>query len=251
MLLAIRATLGDHLLDLLVLARVERAEGKVLELPLERVDAEPVRERRVDLERLTGLAHLRLLAHVLDRAQVVQPVGELDQDHPDVLGHRDHELAVVLRLRLLAALELHSRQLGHALDELRDLLAELGPDVVDLDPGVLDHVVQERGGERRLVHPQAGEDLRRAPGVEDELLAGASHLPVVRVRGVVERAGDELPIGVRLVGLDLGDQLVDEILMPFEYRHHSSVAGRVFGIRRRTPEGREQEKPPPGGSGCP
>ena len=183
MLLAVGAPLGDHLLDLLVLARVERPEGEVLELPLERVDAEPVRERRVDLERLARLAHLRLLAHVLDRAQVVEPVGELDQDHADVLGHRDDELAVVLGLRLLAALELDARQLGDALDELRDLLAELGADVVDLDAGVLDRVVEERGGERRLVHPQAGEDLRGAPRVVDELLARAAQLPVVGVRG--------------------------------------------------------------------
>ena len=132
-LLAVGAPLGDHLLDLLVLARVERPEREVLELPLERVDAEPVGERRVDLERLARLAHLRLLAHVLDRAQVVQPVGELDQDHAHVLGHRDDELAVVLGLGVLAALELDPRQLGDALDELRDLLAELGADVLDLD----------------------------------------------------------------------------------------------------------------------
>ena len=181
-LLAVGPPLGDHLLDLLVLARVERPEREILELPLERVDAEPVGERRVDLERLARLAHLGLLAHVLDRPQVVEPVGELDQDHPDVLGHRDDELAVVLRLRLLAALELDAGQLRDALDELRDLLAELGADVLDLDAGVLDRVVEERGGDRRLVHPQAGEDLRGAPRVVDELLAGAAQLPVVRVR---------------------------------------------------------------------
>jgi hypothetical protein len=52
---------------------------------------EPVRERRVDLERLLRLLHLLLLAQVLDRAHVVQPVGELDQDDADVLRHRhDH-----------------------------------------------------------------------------------------------------------------------------------------------------------------
>ena len=84
---------------------MERLEREVLELPLHLVDPEPVRERRVHLERLAGLLHLLLLAEVLDRAQVVEPVGELDQDDADVLGHRHDHLPVVLRLGLLAALE--------------------------------------------------------------------------------------------------------------------------------------------------
>jgi hypothetical protein len=50
--LAVLALLGDESLDLLVLARVQRCEGKVLELPLDRVDAEAMGDRRVDLKRL-------------------------------------------------------------------------------------------------------------------------------------------------------------------------------------------------------
>jgi hypothetical protein len=103
---AVGAPLGDHRLDLGVLARVQRLEGEVLELPLEGVDAEAVRERRVDLERLLRLLDLLLLAEVLDRAEVVEAVGELDEDDANVLGHRHDHLAVVLGLRLLAGLEL-------------------------------------------------------------------------------------------------------------------------------------------------
>jgi hypothetical protein len=86
---------------------VERLEGEVLQLPLHRVDAEPVCQRRVHLERLAGLLHLLLLAEVLDRAQVVEPVGELDQDHARVLCHRQDHLSVVLGFSLLAALEMN------------------------------------------------------------------------------------------------------------------------------------------------
>ena len=175
-LLAVGAALGDHRLDLGVLARVQRLEREVLELPLERVDAEPVRERRVDLERLARLLHLLLLAEVLDRAQVVEAVGELDQDHADVLGHRDDQLPVVLGLGVLAALELDPRQLRDAVDELGDLVAELVLDRLQVGVGVLDDVVEERGGDRLLVEAQLGEDLRDAERVVDELLARAALL---------------------------------------------------------------------------
>ena len=122
--LALLALLVDQALDLLVLARVQRGEGEVLELPLDRVDAEAVRDRRVDLEGLLGLLDLLLLRHRVDRAHVVQAIGELDQDDPDVGGHRDHHLAVVLGLRLVARGEGDAGELGDAVDERSDLLAE-------------------------------------------------------------------------------------------------------------------------------
>ena len=230
-LLAVGAPLGDHLLDLLVLARMQRLEREVLELPLERVDTEAMRERRVDLERLARLLELLLLAEVLDRAQVVEAVGELDQDDPQVLRHRDDQLAVVLGLRVLAALELDARQLGDALDELGDLVAELGLHLVEIDARVLDDVVEQRGGERRLVELEPGEDPRHAPRVVDELLARAAHLVGVGARGEIEGAGQQLPVGVGLVRLDLGEQLLDEVLMPLQDCHRPSVSLPFRGTR--------------------
>ena len=51
-LLALEALLVEHLRDALVELGLEEAERQVLELPLELPDAEPVGERRVDVERL-------------------------------------------------------------------------------------------------------------------------------------------------------------------------------------------------------
>jgi hypothetical protein len=130
---------------------MQRPEREVLELPLEGVDAEAVRERRVDLERLAGLLRLLLLAEVLDRPHVVEAVGELDEDDADVLRHRHDHLPVVLGLRLLAALEADPRQLRDALDQLRHVVAELRAHLVELRVGVLDDVVQQRRRDRLLV----------------------------------------------------------------------------------------------------
>ena len=225
-LLTVGAALGDHRLDLGVLAGVQRLEREVLELPLEGVDTEAVRERRVDLERLARLLHLLLLAEVLDRAEVVEAVGELDQDHADVLGHRDDQLPVVLGLGVLAALELDPRQLGDAVDELGDLVAELVLDRLQVGVGVLDDVVEERGRDRRLVHAELGEDLGDAERVVDELLARPALLAVVRLGRERERSREQIAVEIGLVALDRLDQLIDELLMTLgylEYGHIHSV----------------------------
>jgi hypothetical protein len=47
---ALRRALLDEAVDLGVELRVQHREGQVLELALDRLDAEPVRQRRVDLE---------------------------------------------------------------------------------------------------------------------------------------------------------------------------------------------------------
>jgi len=226
-LLAVGAALADHPADLLELARVQRLEREVLELPLQLVDAEPVRERRVDLERLLRLLHLLLLAEVLDRAHVVEAVGELDQDHPHVLGHRHDHLPVVLGLGLLAALELDPRQLGDALDQVGDLVAELAAHLLDVGVGVLDDVVEQRGGDRLLVEMEARADLRHAPGVMDEVLAGAALLALVRVLRVRERPCEELAVDVRRVRGDVRQQLVDEVLVLPGCLHESHVISVV------------------------
>ena len=238
--LAVGAPLGDHRLDLRVLARVQRLEGEVLELPLERVDAEPVRERRVDLERLARLLDLLLLAEVLDRAEVVEAVGELDEDDADVLGHRHDHLAVVLGLGLLAGLELDAGQLRDAVDEHGDLVAELLAQRVELDAGVLDDVVEERGGDRLLVEAQAGADRGDADGMRDERLARAALLALVRGRGEAERARDELDVDVRVLGGELGEQPFEQLLMAlacFQRRHCLSVLAG-FGANPRGRNGR-------------
>ena len=225
-LLAVGAPLGDHRLDLRVLPRVERLERDVLELPLQLVDAEPMCERPVDVERLARLLHLRLAAPVLERAHVVEPVGQLDEDDPHVAGHREDHLAVVLRLRVLAALEADAGQLRDALDELGDLVAELVAHLLDRDLGVLDDVVHERGRDRLVVEPQLGADLGGAERVVDEVLARAALLALVRLGGEGERAGQQLPVDFRVVGRDLGEQLLDEVLVSLwslENRHTQIV----------------------------
>ena len=203
--LALLALLGHQVLDLLVLARVQGGEGEVLELPLDRVDAEAVGDRAVDVERLLGLVDLLLLRHGLQRAHVVEAVGELDEDDPDVGGHRDHHLAVVLGLGLVARLEGDARQLGDAVDQAGDLVAELLAHLLERGAGVLDRVVQQRGAQRLGVEAHARADLGHAHRVGDEVLARLAALVGVVLAGEDEGLGD-------LVAVDL-DGRVGRVLL--------------------------------------
>ena len=206
--LALLALLVDQALDLLVLARVQRCEREVLELPLDRVDAEPMRDRRVDLQGLLGLVDLLLLGQRADRAHVVEAIGELDEDDPDVRGHRDHHLAVVLGLRLVAAREGDASELGDAVDQRGDLVAEALADLVERRARVLDGVVQQRGAQRLGVQAHARADLGHADRVDDELLTGLAPLVGVVLAREQEGILDALAVDLdrRVVGVLLDDR---------------------------------------------
>src|SRR3546814_3342693 len=75
---------------------------------------------------------------------VVQPVGQLHQQDADVLGHRDQQLAEILRVLGLLRLEFEPAQLGDAVDKVGDFLAEQGLDIFQRRIGVLHHVVEQR-----------------------------------------------------------------------------------------------------------
>ena len=204
--LALGPLLGDELLDLLVLARVQGGEGQVLELPLDRVDPEPVGQRGEDLERLARLLLLLVLVQRIEGAHVVEAVGQLDQDHPDVGGHRHHHLPVVLGLALIAALEGDLGQLGDAVHELGDLVPEALPHLLQARARVLDRVVQQGRAQGRGVQAQPGADPRDAEGVGDEVLAGLPFLAGVALAGEREGALDLLALDrLGQLGLVLGD----------------------------------------------
>jgi hypothetical protein len=70
----------------------------------------------------------------------VQPVGQLDDQHPDVTGHGHDHLADGLGLGRVAVLDLV--ELGHPVDQLGDVRAELTAQLSQRVGGVLDRVVQ-------------------------------------------------------------------------------------------------------------
>ena len=129
--------------------------------------------------------------HRIERAHIVQPVGELDQDDAHVLRHCQKHLAEVFRLRVFARLELDLIELGDAVDHVGDRLAERGLDLVFRDAGVLHHVVEERGGEPLRVEPPLRKNAGYRQRMGDVRLARLAKLTLMRVLRKRERALDQ------------------------------------------------------------
>jgi hypothetical protein len=194
---------GDHALELAELLRVQRLEGEVLELPLDPVDAEPVRERRIDLEGLGRLPDLLLAWQRMDRAQVVEPVAQLDQQDAQILRRREHHLAQRLGLLRLTGVQRQRIDLRDAVDEEGDVGAEGFLDLLEGDRRVLDDVVEHRGLEGGGVHAELGEQPRDLHRMPDERLPGLAELPGVVFLGEPVGALEALDVDARGQPADL------------------------------------------------
>ena len=208
-LLLVPLGLANGGLDDLAALRIQRAETEILEFPLDRVHAEPVRDRRVDLQCFPGDRAALRRRHRAQRAHVVRAVGQLDHDDADVPHHRQQHLAEALGLRLGTALELDLVELADAVDELGDLGTEAGGNVVLRGRRILHHVVEDRGDQRLRIEPEVREQAGDCDRVRDVGLAGTATLPFVGL--VRELIGflDPLDLLGGQVGLELRDQLAD------------------------------------------
>ena len=155
--------LGDFFISL----GVEILEGEIFQFPLGTLHAQPVRDGSVDLHGLQRLAALLFGRLVIHRAHVVHTVGDLDEDHADVLGHGQEHLAQVLHLLVFLAGVLYTGQLGDAFHNVGYRAAELTGDVFMRETGVLDHIVQESGDDAVFVKPHVCRNVRRSDTVCD------------------------------------------------------------------------------------
>ncbi len=172
--LALGGPSGDHLFDFGVALGVQRREAEVLQLPFDLLDTESVGQGRVDVERFLGNGSLAGHGHDRDRAHVVQTVGQFDEQHPPVVGHRDEHLADGGGLLGFLGVEFQAVQLGDAVDHRGDLIAELLGEPLSRNPGVFDGVVQQGRGDRGLVESEVGDDTGDRNGVGDVGLAGTA-----------------------------------------------------------------------------
>jgi hypothetical protein len=151
-------------------------EAQIFEFPLDCIHSEPVSQRSVDLERLSGDELAPLAAQGVDRAHVVEAVGDLHQQYTHVACGRHHHLAQVLGPCLLGGTETDAVELGDAIDQQRHCIAHLPLDVDEAQLRVLDRIVEQGRRHRGFVEPQLCADGGDAQGMRDERVAGFADL---------------------------------------------------------------------------
>ena len=216
----------EALLDHPIGFRVEGAEGKVFQLLAHFLHAHAAGERCVDVERLLCDAAARGCGHEFQGAHVVQAVGELDQEHADIVGDGEQELAEILRLLGLARHQFQPLQLGQALDQRADLMAK---NLVDLGPrrlGVLDGVVQQGCDDGGVIELQPGQDRRDLERVGEIGIAGGAGLRAMRLHGIDIGAVEQVLVRVRVVGTDF----LNQVILP---HHPARLCGTARRSRRR------------------
>ena len=131
----------------------------------------------------------------------MQPIGQLDDDDPGILGDGQQELAVVLDLLLRRGPESEARDLGQPVHDPGHFGPELPGDLLGADVRVLDHVVQQRGDDGGRVEQLFHQGLGDRDGMLDEVLARHPLLAPVGRGAEPEGAIDLLeiqPVGVAL-----------------------------------------------------
>ena len=173
-LLALHA---DEMDDAVVAFGIDILEGQVLQLLLEGIDTEAVRQGRIDIQRFPGDGNAAVLRLEAEGPHIVQTVGQFDQNDPDIPGHGEDHLPEGFRLGFLPVGEIQLVQLGDAVHEIGDLLAELRADRIQGDAlAILDGIVQEARGDRRGIDHEIGEDGGDEPGMAEIRLTGLAEL---------------------------------------------------------------------------
>ena len=134
----------------------------------------------------------------------MQPVGNLDQHHTDILVDGEQQTTEVLRLFTCLVSEHTAADLGQTTHDLGDLVTKQSGDVLHRIIGIFHHIMQQRSTNTRATQTDLTHtDTRDSKGMHDIRLTTQTTHPIVRLMSKIERMRDDLhflPVGsVRIV----------------------------------------------------
>ena len=139
----------------------------------------------------------------------MQTVGQLDQNHPQILAHRHEQLAEILGLLAFGRGKLKVCQLGHAIDQFGDLFAKQFRDFGIGRAGIFDRVMQQGRDDGGIVKPLLGQDRRHRDRMREIGLARLSGLPFMHLPAIGIGPAQQVGVGAGVVDADERDQVFD------------------------------------------
>ena len=175
-------------------------QRQVVQLDLDLGDPKPLCNGRIDVHGLPCLFLLLPWDHKFQSTHIVQTVRQLDDDHPDVLGHGQKHLPQVLRLDLQLILGIAElSQLGHPVHQESDLFPKFPGDILQRHVRILHHVMEHPCRDGFLIHLQVGKNDPHPHGMDQVRLSGLAHLVLMRFLRQMVRLLDQADIGGRMV----------------------------------------------------
>ena len=180
--------------DVEVLLRIAVAEAQVFQFRLDGIQAEPVRERGEQIERLARYLDLLVARHGGHRPHVVKPVRYLDEDYPYIVRQGEQHLAEIGGLFRRVGID-HTGHFGQTVHHIGYLFPEDGFDFFDRIVRILHHVVQQGCGhglnaQSYFFH----DDFGHGQGMENVGLPAAPQHSLVSFPGEEERLAYQLPV---------------------------------------------------------
>ncbi len=190
-------------------------EGKLLQLVAHALHAHAAGERRIDVQRLLRDARALFRRHEMQRAHIVQAIGELDEQHAHVLGDGEQQLAEILApARPASRRDRASSILVRPSTSAADIRAEQPVDFLARRARVLDRVMQHGGDDRRIVELEIGQDRGDFERMRKIRVAGGALLRAMRLHRIDIGAVEQILVGLRIIP----PHPLDEFILP----HHGS-----------------------------
>ena len=198
---------GDFFLQFEKRFGFEIAKREIFEFAANEAHAEPIGDRRVDVERFAGDALLAFGVEIFERAHVVQAIGQLDQHHAHVVDHGQKHLANVLGLARFGSEQIEAADLRDAFDQAGHVGTKFGGKLFESDFRVFDDVVKDRGAERGRVELHIRQEMGDFNRMGEIGFARKADLAVMMFGGEIVGAAKEVEIVARAILANLVDQL--------------------------------------------
>ena len=197
--------------------RLQIFERQIFKLDLDLGNTEPLGDRCINIDGLSGDILLFLRLHIGQRTHIVQAVGQFDHNDTDILGHRKKHLTQIGRLTLhLIRRILQLGQLGHTIDQQCHIDTEFRRQFLDGHHGIFDHIMQKACRDRFFIHFHIGENDGHTDRMDDIGFSGLAFLVLMKIpcRGIGFL--DQRDIVRRMISLHTRDQLPVKILRRLE-----------------------------------